>query len=104
VAPSDLDKIEQIVGRAIAPVLERLDKVDSRLDKVDSRLDKVDSRLDKVDASIERLEDKTDALIVDVHNLQAEVGGINDKLVIIEEKHDRDVKQIKDYIGLTNAN
>ncbi|MEK7581617.1 MAG: hypothetical protein AAB512_05025 [Patescibacteria group bacterium] len=91
---SDIQKIGQVVdqkiNKALKPIAKRLDKIDSRLDKVDSKLD--------------RLESKTDALILDVNDLQENVGGIKDKLVIIEEKHDEDTAQIKNHIGLLNPN
>ena len=87
----DIQKIGQVVdlkiNKALKPIAKRLDKIDSRLIKADSRLN--------------RLQSKTDALTLDVHDLQKTVGGIWDKIDIIEEKHDSDITEIKDHIGLT---
>lgn len=47
--------MEQKLDEKLAPVYDRLDRIENRLDKVESRLDKVENRLDKVESEISAL-------------------------------------------------
>lgn len=52
--------ITTIVSRQLAPVFERLDRIDGRLNGIDGRLDGIDGRLDRIDGRLDRLEQKVD--------------------------------------------
>lgn len=49
--------IQATVRQEIAPLAERIDKMDARLGKMDTRMDKMDARFDHLDAKLDQIQE-----------------------------------------------
>lgn len=73
-------------------------------EKLDDHTKKLDDHTKKLDAHTETLQthtEKLDTLLVDVNELKDDTKANWDKITIVDEKHTRAIKEIREHIGLS---
>lgn len=103
----DIAAMQEVVRDELKPVHGELARATRELGslkveiiKLASQVNKLERELTRVDSNIETLTETTNALVVDVHDLQQQVGAIWDKITIESEKAQAQLDEVREYVGL----
>lgn len=78
-------------------------KISSAIRPATMRLDVLSDKINMVYTRLETLDEKADALTVDLHDLQIQTKAIWDKISIVEEGTKREIKEVKEHVGLSSS-
>ncbi len=84
-----LQAISDMMDSKLAPITERLDRIEGRMDKLEGRMDKMENRMDKMEIQMGEMGAKID-------KMETWQNGTQSPLEVIEYKQDKTLKKLND--------
>ncbi|MBR4862367.1 MAG: hypothetical protein IKU09_09215 [Firmicutes bacterium] len=69
-------KFEKMLDEKLAPIYERLDRLEARMDAIETRMDAIESRMDAIEARMDAIESRMDAIESDMKDVKKRLANI----------------------------